>query len=241
MIDVYTWPTPNGHKVHIMLHEAELEHNIIPINIQEGDQFKPDFLRISPNNKMPAIVDYQGPAGKKISVFESAACLIYLGEKCSKFFPKEPEKKFDVLQWLMFQMGSVGPMLGQCHHFNAYAPERVERDKIQYGIDRYINEGNRIYGVLDRRLEENEWVAAGQYTIADMAIIPWVRNPTKQGIDDQKYPNLVRWRDKILERPQVIEALKTLAERGRKDNSFSDKSWEIMYGKTQSTQGEIGK
>ena len=127
MIDVYTWPTPNGHKLHIMLHEAEIAHNIIPINIQEGDQFKPDFLKISPNNKMPAIIDPDGPDGELISVFRSAACLIYLGEKFGRFFPSDPRKKYDVLQWLMFQMGSVGPMLGQCHHFNAYAPERGPR------------------------------------------------------------------------------------------------------------------
>jgi GST-like protein len=241
MLDVYTWPTPNGHKVHIMLHEAEIEHNIIPINIQEGDQFKPDFLKISPNNKMPAIVDHDGPDGKPISVFESAAILIYLGNKTGKFLPKDPHKYYDVLQWLMFQMGSVGPMLGQCHHFNAYAPTRVEIEKLQYGIDRYVNEGNRIYGVIDRRLADNDWIAAGEYTIADMAIMPWLRNPDKQGIDGSKYPNLLRWRDRIWKRPQVEAALETLSANNRKDNSFSDKGWEIMYGKTQSSQGQAAE
>lgn len=237
MIDVYTWPTPNGHKVHILLHEAEVEHNIIPVNIQEGDQFKPDFLRISPNNKMPAIVDPDGPGGGPISVFESAAILIYLAEKTGRFLPRDERKRYDVLQWLMFQMGSVGPMLGQAHHFHAYAPERVERERLQYGIDRYVNEGNRIYGVIDRRLAGEEWIAAGEYTVADMAIMPWLRDPRKQGIDIAAYPNLERWRDRIWRRPQVAAALDTLKDHIRKDNTFSDKSWEIMYGKTQSSQG----
>ena len=237
MIDVYTWPTPNGHKVHILLHEAQIEHEIIPINIQEGDQFKPDFLRISPNNKMPAIVDPDGPGGEPISVFESAAILIYLANKTGRFLPKDERKHYDVLQWLMFQMGSVGPMLGQAHHFHAYAPERVEREKLQYGIDRYVNEGNRIYGVIDRRLADEEWIAAGEYTIADMAIMPWLRDPKKQGIDIARYPNLERWRDRIWQRPQVVAALETLKDRRRVDNSHSDKAWEIMYGKTQSAQG----
>lgn len=237
MIDVYTWPTPNGHKVHILLHEAEIEHKIIPINIQQGDQFKPDFLRISPNNKMPAIVDQDGPGGEPISVFESAAILIYLANKTGRFLPKDERKHYDVMQWLMFQMGSVGPMLGQAHHFHAYAPERVEREKLQYGIDRYVNEGNRIYGVIDRRLADEEWIAAGEYTIADMAIMPWLRDPKKQGIDIAQYPNLERWRDRIWQRPQVVAALETLKDHRRVDNTHSDKAWEIMYGKTQSSQG----
>ncbi len=238
MIDVYTWPTPNGHKVHIMLHEAEIEHNIIPINIQDGDQFKPNFLKISPNNKMPAIVDPSGPDDEPISIFESAACLIYLGEKSGKFFPNDPRKKYDVLQWLMFQMGSVGPMLGQCHHFNAYAPEREPKERLEYARDRYVNEGKRIYGVIDRQLEGREWIAADEYTIADMAIMPWLRDPVKQGIDSNKFPNLMRWRDKIWERPQVVTALETLKDQRRKDNTFTEKGWEMMYGKTQSSQGK---
>ena len=244
MIDCYTWPTPNGHKVHIMLEECGLEWNVIPINIGEGDQFKPDFLKISPNNKMPAIIDRAGPGGpdgKEIAIFESAAILIYLGDKTGKFLPKEPHKYYDVLQWLMFQMGSVGPMLGQSHHFNAYARERVELDKIQYGIDRYVNEGNRIYGVIERRLDGREWIAADEYTIADMAIMPWLRDPAKQGIDIANYPNLERWRDKIWQRPQVVKALETLAEHRRKSNAHSDKQWEIMFGKIQSRQGQAAE
>ncbi len=237
MIDVYTWPTPNGHKVHIMLHETGLEHTIHPINIQAGDQFEPEFLEISPNNKMPAIVDRDGPGGEPISVFESAAILVYLANKSGRFLPSEPHRYYDVLQWLMFQMGSVGPMLGQAHHFNAYAPERFEREKLQYGIDRYVNEANRIYGVIDRRLEGREWIAAEEYTIADMAIMPWVRDPAKQGVDVARYPNLQRWRDAIWARPQVEAALETLAEHRRKSNAHSDEAWEIMYGKTQVRQG----
>jgi GST-like protein len=241
MIDVYTWPTPNGHKVHIMLHETGIEHRIHPINIQEGDQFKPEFLKISPNNKMPAIVDQDGPDGKPISVFESAAILIYLGNKTGRFLPQDPRKNYDVLQWLMFQMASVGPMLGQCHHFMAYAPARVPVEKLEYAQQRYVNEGNRIYGVIDRHLADREWMAAGEYTIADMAIFPWLRDPAKQGIDGSKYPNLLRWRDKIWARPQVIAALETLSENRRKDNSFSDKGWEMMYGKTQANQGQAAE
>ena len=237
MLDVHTWPTPNGHKVHIMLHEAELEHNIIPVNIQAGEQFEPEFLKISPNNKMPALVDHDGPGGEPISVFESAAILIYLANKTGRFLPSNERKYYDVMQWLMFQMGSVGPMLGQAHHFHAYAPERIEREKLQYGIDRYVNEANRIYGVINRRLEGRDWIAADEYTIADMAIMPWLRDPAKQGVDASEYSNLLRWRDKIWERPQVIAALETLKDNNRKDNSHSDKAWEIMYGKTQVAQG----
>ncbi len=241
MIDVYTWPTPNGHKVHIMLQETGIEHTIHPINIQEGDQFKPEFLKISPNNKMPAIVDRDGPDGEPISVFESAAILIYLGNKTGRFLPQDPRSNYDVLQWLMFQMASVGPMLGQCHHFMAYAPARVPAEKLEYAQQRYVNEGNRIYGVIDRHLVDREWIAAGEYTIADMAIFPWLRDPAKQGIDGSKYPNLLRWRDRIWSRPQVIAALETLSENRRKDNSFTDKGWEMMYGKTQSNQGHAAE
>ena len=241
MLDVYTWPTPNGHKVHIMLHETGLEHNIVPVNIQEGEQFAPDFLKISPNNKMPAIVDRDGPGGEPVSVFESAAILIYLADKTGRFLPRDERKYYDVLQWLMFQMGSVGPMLGQAHHFHAYAPERFERGRLQYGIDRYVNEANRIYGVIDRRLADREWIAADEYTIADMAIMPWLRDPAKQGVEISGYPDLQRWRDRIWERPAVVAALETLSGQGRKDNTHSDKAWEIMYGKTQVDQGQAAE
>ena len=185
MIDCYTWPTPNGHKVHIMLEECGLEWTVHPINIMEGDQFDPAFLKISPNNKMPAIVDADGPGGQEIAVFESGAILIYLADKTGRFLPTDPRPRYDALQWLMWQMGGIGPMLGQAHHFNNYAPQRFERAKLQYGIDRYVNEANRLYGVLDKRLDGRDWVAAGTYTIADMAIFPWLRFPENQGGGDR--------------------------------------------------------
>jgi GST-like protein len=239
MIDCYTWPTPNGHKVHIMLEETGLDYNVHAINIGEGEQFKPDFLKISPNNKMPAIIDRDGPQGKEISVFETGAILVYLGRKTGQFLPDEaaePHEYFDVLQWLMFQMGGVGPMLGQSHHFNDYARKRMPVEAIQYGIDRYVNEANRLYGVLERRLADNEWVAAGRYSIADMAIFPWLRDPKRQGVEIDDYPSVKRWRDAIWARPQVIKALEVLKDSGRK-GAHTDKQWEIMYGKTQRTQG----
>ena len=242
MIDLYTWPTPNGHKVHIMLEEIGYDYNVHPVNIGEGDQFEQEFLKISPNNKMPALVDQDGPEGKPISIFESGAMLIYLGRKSGQLLPDEalePAAFFDTLQWLMFQMGGVGPMLGQSHHFNDYARQRMPVDKIQYGIDRYVNEANRLYGVLDRRLEGRNFVAADRYTIADIAIFPWVRFPERQGVTEDEYPNMKRWRDAIWARPNVEKALKVLADQGRR-GAHTDKQWEIMYGKTQRNQGQSG-
>ncbi len=172
MIDLYTWPTPNGHKIHIMLEETGLEYNVIPVNIGTGDQFEPDFLEISPNNKMPAMVDSDGPDGQPISLFESGAMLIYLAEKTGQFLPSDPRGRFEVLCWLMFQMGGVGPMLGQAHHFRAYAPEQIP-----YAVDRYTNEAGRLYGVIDKRLEGRDYLA-GDYSIADIATMPWPTFPT---------------------------------------------------------------
>ncbi len=239
MIDLYTWPTPNGHKIHIMLEECELDYNVHAINIGAGDQFEPDFLKISPNNKMPAIVDQDGPGGQPISVFETGAILIYLGNKTGQFLPSltdEPHAYYDVLQWLMFQMGGVGPMLGQSHHFNAYAPTRIPEIEVAYGRTRYINEANRIYGVINRRLKGREYIAADRYTIADMAIMPWLRDPAKQGVDINDYPEVERWRDAIWARPNVLKALETLSDRGRR-GAHDDKQWEILYGQTQVSQG----
>ncbi len=186
MIDLYTWPTPNGHKVHIMLEECGLPYNVHAVNIGEGDQFKPDFLKISPNNKMPAMVDQDGPGGTPISVFETGAILIYLADKTGQFLPDkaaDPNAYYDVIQWLMFQMGGVGPMFGQAGHFRNYAPERFPAAAVQYGIDRYTNEARRLYGVMDRHLAEADYFAAGQYTIADMAVFPWCRNSERRGVD----------------------------------------------------------
>ena len=178
MIQVYSWPTPNGHKVHIMLEECGLrlgrDWEAIPVNIGAGEQFTPEFLKISPNNKIPAIVDPHGPDGKPISLFESGAILLYLAAKTGKFLPRSDRAKFEVLQWLMFQMGGVGPMLGQTHHFRQYAP-----DKIEYAINRYTNETRRLYGVMNKQLATHKFMAGNQYSIADIAIFPWVRRDRK--------------------------------------------------------------
>jgi GSH-dependent disulfide-bond oxidoreductase len=226
MIDVFSWPTPNGHKVHIMLEECGLPYRALPINIGAGDQFKPEFLKISPNNKIPAITDPDGPDGKPISLFESGAILVYLAAKTGKFMPDSDRAKYEVLEWLMFQMGSVGPMLGQAHHFRMYAPE-----KIGYAIDRYSNEAKRIYGVIDRRLAQSAWLAGAQYTIADIATFPWLRSWQNQGIVLSEFPHLEAWFNKIAERPAVQRGVKVLAELRRPITG--DKEREVLFGKTQ--------
>jgi GSH-dependent disulfide-bond oxidoreductase len=226
MIDVFSWPTPNGHKVHIMLEECGLAYRALPINIGAGDQFKPEFLKISPNNKIPAITDPQGPDGKPISLFESGAILVYLAAKTGKFMPQSDRAKYEVLEWLMFQMGSVGPMLGQTHHFRMYAPE-----KIPYAIDRYSNEAKRIYGVIDRRLAHNAWMAGAQYTIADIATFPWLRSWQNQGIVLSEFPRLEAWFNKIAERPAVQRGVKVLADLRRPITG--DKEREVLFGKKQ--------
>lgn len=198
MITLYTWPTPNGKKISILLEELKLPYKAVPIDIGAGDQFAPDFLKISPNNKIPALVDSEGPDGKPISIFESGAIMIYLAGKTGKFLPKTDRERYDVLQWLMFQMGGLGPMLGQAHHFRLYAPE-----SIQYAIDRYTKEAHRLYGVLDKALEKTGYLAAGQYTIADIACWPWVGSHNNHGVALDQYPNVLRWFNKIAERPAV--------------------------------------
>jgi len=227
MIDLYTWPTPNGHKVHIMLEETGIAYRVHPINIGAGEQFEPGFLKISPNNKMPAMVDPDGPGGKPISMFESGAMLIYLASKSGRFLPEDLAKKWSTLSWLMFQMGGVGPMLGQAHHFLGYAPE-----KIPYAMDRYKNEANRLYGVIERRLAESEYIGCDEYTIADMAIVPWLRYPDRQGVEIDEFPRLKKWRDAILERPAVKRGCEVLADR-RRPGPHTDKEREILFGKTQ--------
>ena len=227
MIDLYTWPTPNGHKVHIMLEETGIPYRVYPVNIGAGEQFAPSFLEISPNNKMPAMVDPDGPGGKPLSMFESGAMLVYLASKSGRFLPEDLAKKWSTLSWLMFQMGGVGPMLGQAHHFLGYAPE-----KIPYAMDRYRNEANRLYGVIDRRLKESAYIACDEYTIADMAIVPWLRFPERQGVAVDEYPYLKRWRDALLERPAVKRALEVLAGH-RRAGPHTDKEREILFGKKQ--------
>ena len=224
MIDLYTWPTPNGHKVHIMLEETGIPYRVYPVNIGAGEQFAPSFLEISPNNKMPAMVDPDGPGGKPLSMFESGAMLVYLASKSGRFLPEDLAKKWSTLSWLMFQMGGVGPMLGQAHHFLGYAPE-----KIPYAMDRYRNEANRLYGVIDRQLKESAYIACDEYTIADMAIVPWLRFPERQGVAVDEYPYLKRWRDALLERPAVKRALEVLAGH-RRAGPHTDKEREILFG-----------
>ena len=211
MIDVYSWPTPNGHKIHIMLEECGFklgrDWQAHPINISKGDQFAPEFLKISPNNKIPALVDPNGPDGKPIHLMESGAILLYLASKTGKFLPKSDRAKFEVLEWLMFQMGGVGPMLGQAHHFRMFAPEQVP-----YAINRYTAEAKRLYGVMDKRLQTSPFMGGRTYSIADIAIFPWVNSWQKQGIDWADYPTLKVWFDKIAARPAVQHGCTVLAD-----------------------------
>ncbi|AWW45252.1 glutathione binding-like protein [Polynucleobacter paneuropaeus] len=230
MIDVYSWATPNGHKIHIMLEECGyrlgkdwLAH---PIDIGAGDQFKPDFIKISPNNKIPAIVDPNGPDGKPISIFESGAILLYLAAKTGKFLPKSTRAKYDVLQWLMFQMGGLGPMLGQNHHFRTYAPEKIE-----YAINRYTNEAKRLYGVLDRQLSKRPFIAGKEYSIADIAIYPWTRNWKNQGIEIDEFPHFKKWFEKISARPAVRRGVEVLTN--LRKPLTDDKARDLLFGASQ--------
>ena len=227
MIDLYTWPTPNGHKMHIMLEELGLDYKVIPIDIGAGDQFDPEFLKISPNNKMPAMVDHDGPGGNPYAMFESGAMLLYLAEKTGRFMPQEITARYRVVQWLMFQMGHIGPMLGQAHHFRAYAPETIP-----YAVDRYTNEAARLYKVLDIRLGESDYLA-GEYTIADMAVFPWLRSYERQGQDLNDFPHVKRWFEAINDRPAVQRGLQVLSDKQRKNTGFDKKQSEVLFGKTQ--------
>ena len=226
MIDLYTWPTPNGHKIHIMLEECKLPYRVHGVNIGTGEQFEPAFLQISPNNKIPAMVDSEGPDGRPIALFESGAMLVYLAAKTGKFMPKSDRDKYEVLQWLMFQMGGVGPMLGQTHHFRLYAPE-----KIDYAINRYSNEAKRLYGVMDRRLAHSKFLGGAQYSIADMATFPWLRNWQNQGVVMDEYPHLKKWFDAIAARPAVQRAVQVLTE--LRKPITDDKAREVLFGSTQ--------
>ncbi len=225
-IELYSWATPNGHKVHIMLEELGLAYNVHPINIGAGDQFDPEFLKISPNNKMPAIVDPEGPDGKPISIFESGAILIYLAEKHGKLLANDPRRRYLTLQWLMWQMGGLGPMLGQAHHFRNYAPERID-----YAYDRYTNEANRLYRVLDKRLGEAPYLAGEDYSIADIAAWPWTRYPERQGVERDELPNFKRWFDTIAERPAVQKGVTVLAE--LRSEGFDAKARDLLFGAGQ--------
>ncbi len=229
MIEVYSWATPNGHKVHIMLEECGLPYRVHAIDIGAGDQFAPEFLAISPNNKIPAIVDPDGPDGAPISLFESGAILLYLAAKSGRFLPADIRGRYEVLEWLMFQMGGVGPMLGQAHHFRIYAPQ-----KIPYAIDRYTNEAKRLYGVMNRRLAKSRYIGGAEYSIADIAIFPWLRSWKNQGIEWDDYPHLKGWFDEIGARPAVRRGVEVLAD--RRKPLVDDTSRETLFGKTQYQQ-----
>ena len=223
MIDLYYWPTPNGWKITIFFEETEVPYRIVPVNIGKGEQFTPEFLKISPNNRMPAIVDPDGPDGKPISVFESGAILQYLGRKTGQFYPQDERGRVEVDEWLFWQMGGFGPMLGQTHHFRLYAPEPVP-----YAIDRYTNETNRLYGVLNKRLADREFLA-GDYSIADMASVGWTRSYKNQGQDLEDFPNLKRWFDTTLARPAVERAI--MVGQDRRNNLADDKeAQKVLFG-----------
>ncbi len=229
MIEVYSWPTANGHKVHIMLEECGLPYRVIPVDIGTGAQFQASFLAISPNNKIPAIVDPAGPEGRPISLFESGAILLYLAGKTGRFLPADVTGKYQALQWLMFQMGSVGPMLGQAHHFRLYAPE-----KIAYAVERYTNEAQRIYGVIDKRLAASTYMAGQDYSIADIAIFPWLRSWKNQGVEMNDYRHLRGWFEEIASRPAVQRGVAVLADARRP--LTDDKAREALFGERQRTQ-----
>ena len=226
MIEVFSWATPNGHKVHIMLEECGLPYRVHAIDIGAGDQFSAEFLKISPNNKIPAIVDPNGPDGAPISLFESGAILMYLAGKTGKLLPTGTTERYQVLEWLMFQMGGVGPMLGQAHHFRIYAPEKIE-----YAINRYTNEAKRLYGVMNRRLAQSKYMAGPDYSIADIAIFPWLRSWKNQGIDWNDYPHLKGWFDEIAARPAVQRGVEVLA--WQRKPLVDDKARETLFGATQ--------
>ncbi len=227
MIELWTWPTPNGHKVHIAVEELGIPYKVVPVNIGAGDQFKPEFLALNPNHRIPAMVDPEGPGGKPIHLFESGAILIYLAEKAGKLIPRDPVARYTCLQWLMFQMGGVGPMFGQYGHFNNYAPE-----KLPYAITRYANEVRRLHGVLEKRLSQAAYLAGDEYSIADIATFPWLRFPERRGIDFAEFPAVKRWFDAIAARPAVQRGVEVLSENQRR-GSMSDAEREVLFGKTQ--------
>lgn len=226
MIDLYAWPTPNAYKVSIMLEETGLAYNVIPVNIGAGDQFAPEFLEISPNNRMPAIVDHDAPGGA-LSIFESGAILMYLAEKTGRFWPVPIHERYKVAEWVMWQMGGLGPMLGQAGHFTNYAPE-----KIPYAIERYTNEAKRLLGVLNRQLAGNDFIA-GEYSIADMACYGWALAAERLGVPAEDIPHVIRWRDGMGARPAVARGMELLAEKRRAPGPMDEKTREIMFGKKQ--------
>ncbi|PHS19351.1 MAG: glutathione S-transferase [Blastopirellula sp.] len=225
MIDLYFWPTPNGYKAAIMLAELNLDYEVVPVDITAGKQFEPKFLKINPNNKVPAIVDHDGRHGKPITIFESGAVLIYLAEKAEKYLPQEPVSRSETLQWLFFQNSTVGPMLGQAHHFMVYASE-----ELPYAIERYGREVGRIYDILERRLGETEYLA-GNYSIADISTFPWIRTRKLHRRDLNDYPNITRWYEVIKMRPGVRKGIDTLNGQKQWEAKPGSEEWKNMFGK----------
>jgi GST-like protein len=227
MIDLHYWTTPNGHKVTIFLEEAGLPYRIVPVNISKGEQFKPDFLAISPNNRIPAIVDHEPlGGGAPISIFESGAILLYLAEKTGRYLPADPHGRVEVTQWLFWQMAGLGPMAGQNHHFSQYAPE-----KLPYAINRYVGETNRLYGVLNKRLADRPFIA-GTYSIADMAAYPWIVPYKNQGQSLEDFPHLKRWFEAIKNRPGVVRAYDRAKEINAQPTVLTEESKRILFGQT---------
>jgi GST-like protein len=226
MIEVYSWPTPNGHKVHIMLEECGLPYRVIPVDIGSGAQFEHKFLSISPNNKIPALIDPAGPDNKAISLFESCAILLYLAGKSGQFLPSDTAGKYEALQWLMFQASSVGPMLGQAHHFRIYALE-----KNKYAIERYSSEAQRLYSVMNTRLAASTYLGGRSYSIADIAVFPWLRSWKNQGVKLSDYPHLKGWFDEIAARPAVQRGLAVLSE--ERKPLTDERARENLFGETQ--------
>jgi GST-like protein len=228
MIDLYYWPTPNGHKITLFLDETGLPYRIVPINIGKGEQFAPNFLKIAPNNRMPAIVDHEpADGGEPQSVFESGAILIYLALKTGRFYGETPRQRTEILQWLMWQMGGLGPMAGQNHHFSQYAAE-----KIPYAIDRYVKETNRLYGVLDRQLATHAFIVGDDYSIADMAAYPWIVQHDRQGQRLEDFPNIHRWFDAIAARPATIKAYATGEAIRAASTAMTEEEKAILFGQT---------
>jgi len=228
MIDLHYWTTPNGHKITMFLEEIGLAYRIFPVNIGQGEQFKPEFLAIAPNNRIPAIVDHAPEGGgAPVSLFESGAILLYLAEKTRKLIPTDIRGRADVLQWLFWQMGGLGPMAGQNHHFSQYAPE-----KLPYAINRYVNETNRLYGVLNKRLADREFVAGSQYSIADIASYPWIVPYERQGQKLEDFPNLKRWFEAIRSRPSTVRAYAKAEEINTTPSVSTEESRRILFGQT---------
>ena len=225
MIELYFWPTPNGFKITIALEELGLPYEVKPINIGIGNQFAPEFLAFSPNNRMPAIIDKEGPDGAPVSIFESGAILQYLAKKTGKLIPSDERGQIEVTEWLMWQMGGFGPMLGQAHHFNIYAKE-----KIAYGMERYSNEANRLYGVLEKRLQKANYVVGNDMTIADIAIFPWTRTYYNQGVDIEAYPLVEAWRTRMFSHPSVQRGMKVGAEWREDLSKLTGDDWDKMFG-----------